>query len=100
MNTRPEYSEYPVLRRPTLWAYAGLTDGPVGLRPRAPRLGGPRTWKMLLNKREKEEVGREKKGKMAKGRKRREKEKGKVKEIVFRTNKLTERFPCWSMEKF
>ena len=62
---------------------------------------------MLLNKRKKEEVGREKKGKEGEKRKREEKggnkgekEKGKVKEIVFRTNKLTERFPCWSMERF
>ena len=67
---------------------------------RAPRLRGPRNWKMLLNKRKKEEVGREKKGKKEKGGKEGEKEKGKVKEIVFRTNKLTERFPCWSMERF
>ena len=30
---------------PTL--YAGSTYGPIGPGPRAPRLGGPRTWKML-----------------------------------------------------
>ena len=56
--------------------YAGSIYGPVGPRPRAPRLGGPRTWKMLPNKRKKEKVGREKKGKKGKKRKREEK-KGK-----------------------
>ena len=39
--------------------YAGSTYGPVGPWPRAPRLGGPRTWKILLNKKKKEEVGRQ-----------------------------------------
>ena len=38
--------------------------------------------------------------KKEKGGKEAEKEKGKVKEIVFRTNKLTKRFPFWSMERF
>ena len=47
---------------------------------------------MLLNKRKKEEVWREKKRKKEKGGKEGEKEKEKAKEIVFRTNKLTERF--------
>ena len=28
-------------------SYARSTYGPMGPRPRAPRLGGPRTWKML-----------------------------------------------------
>ena len=67
--------------------------GPWGRGP------GPRAWKMLLNKRKKEAVGREKKGKKEKGGKEWEKYKGKVKEIVFRTIKLTERFSCWSMER-
>ena len=52
---------------------------------------------MLLNKRKKKEVGREKK---ENGGKEGEKAKGKVKEIVFKSNKLTERFSCWSMERF
>ena len=54
-------------------SYAGSTNGPVGPRPRALRLGGPRTWKMLLNKRKKEKVGREKKEEKRK----REEKKGK-----------------------
>ena len=72
--------------------YAGSTYGPLGPRPRAPRLGGPHTWKMLLNKR-KRSWEKKKKKKKEKGRKEGEEEKGKMKEIVFRTNKLTERFP-------
>ena len=49
----------------------------------APR-GGPCTWKMLLNKRKKRSWERKKREKMEKGGKEGEKEKGKVKEIVFR----------------
>ena len=79
--------------------YAGSTYGPVGPLPRAPRLGGPRTWKMLLNKK-KQRSWERKKRKKEKGRKEGEKEKGKAKKIVFRTNKLTERLPCWSIDRF
>ena len=56
------------LCRINLWARGAAAPGP------APR-GRPRTWKMLLNKSKKEEVGkekkREKKEKEEKGRKRR-----------------------------
>ena len=45
-------------------------------------------------------MGEKKKGKKEKGGKEGKKEKGKEKKIVFRTNKLTERFPCKSMERF
>ena len=45
-------------------------------------------------------MGEKKRKKKEKGGKEGENEKGKVKEIVFRTKKLTERFSCWSMERF
>ena len=59
--------------------------GPWGRGP------GPRTWKMLLNKRKKKEVGRKKKGKKRKREERRGKKEREMKEIVFRTNKLTKK---------
>ena len=62
------------LCRINLWARGAAAPGP------APR-GGPRTWKMLLNKRKKEEAEREKKGEKwereKKGRKEGEEKKGK-----------------------
>jgi len=45
-------------------------------------------------------VREKKKRKKEKGGKEEEKEKGKAKEIVFSSKKLTERFLCWSMERF
>ena len=62
-----------------------MPDQPMGPWGRGP---GPRTWKMLLNKRKKGEVGREKKKekkekRRKKGGKEGEKEKGKVKKNCF-----------------
>ena len=47
-----------------------------------------------------EKKKRKKERKKGKGRKRKENREREGERNYFRTNKLTERFPCWSMKRF
>ena len=67
--------------------------GPWGRGPGPRAQGGPRTWKMLLNKRKKEEVGREKKGKKGKGRKRRGKREREGERNCFQDKEIDRKIP-------
>ena len=93
MPQPPLLSQRGGLCRINLWARGAAAPGP------APR-GAPHLEDASELKKERRSWERKKREKRKREEKKGIKEKGKVKEIVFGTKKLTERFPSWSIERF